>query len=89
MVRRFDLYGRLYSRNGCFCFSDCHFNSLLLRLTVTWQYTVYPLVGTVESLFISYVVAWIVAGIANAICYAVVYKRFNKKTETAEELLNG
>ena len=55
-------------------------------LRVTWQYTVYPLVGTVESLFISYVVSWIVAGIANAICYAVVYKRFNKKLKLQRSL---
>lgn len=48
-------------------------------LRVTWQYTVYPLIGTVESLFISYVVSWIVAGVANAICYAVVYNRFKRK----------
>ena len=48
-------------------------------LRVVWQYTVYASVGTVESLFISYVISWITAGIANAICYAVVYKRFKKR----------
>lgn len=50
-------------------------------LRVVWQYTVYPFVGTVESLFISYVVSWITAGIANAICYVVVFKRFKKKIQ--------
>lgn len=50
-------------------------------LRVTWQYTVYPLVGTVESLFISYVVSWIVAGVANLICYTVVYNRFKRKLQ--------
>lgn len=51
----------------------------ICALRVAWQYTVYPTVGTVESLFISYAISWITAGVANAICYAVVFKRFKKK----------
>lgn len=48
-------------------------------LRVAWQYTVFPLFGTVESLFISYMVSWIVAGICNAVCYIVVYNRFKRR----------
>ncbi len=50
-------------------------------LRVAWQYTVYPLIGTPESLFIAYPVSWIVAGIANLICYTVVYSRFKRKLQ--------
>ncbi len=46
---------------------------------VTWQYTVYPLVGTVDSLFIAYPVSWILTGIANLICYLVVFNSFKKR----------
>lgn len=46
---------------------------------VTWQYTVYPAVGTVESLFIAYPISWLLTGIANLICYLVVFRKFKKR----------
>ncbi|MBO7217663.1 MAG: MATE family efflux transporter [Clostridia bacterium] len=46
---------------------------------VAWQYTVYPLVGTVESLFIAYPISWILTGIANVICYIIIYNGFKKR----------
>ncbi len=49
---------------------------------VAWQYTIYPIVGTVESLFIAYPISWILSGIANLICYIVVYTSFKKRIQS-------
>ncbi len=46
---------------------------------VSWQYTVYPIFDTVESLFIAYPISWILTGIAYVICYTIVYSRLKKR----------
>lgn len=48
---------------------------------VAWQYTVYPIVGTVESLFVAYPISWVLTGVANLICYLIVYNAFKKRME--------
>lgn len=56
-------------------------------LRIVWIMTIFQMIPTLSTLFLSYPVSWFVTALAHFICYLVVHHRFMKKhaAEMAEE----
>ena len=53
---------------------------------IVWIFTLYPIVGTLESLFICYPISWILSVAVLQIVYRVVYKKELNKTQIYKEV---
>ena len=51
-------------------------------IRIVWTFTVFPLIGTPESLYISYPISWLFTALVQIGCYLVFSKKLIKKLET-------